>query len=132
MMVHEASASHLELRLRPDLYSEAVVFKCFYWYGSEFDVTIDRADDAHRSLAVVLSARRPPLSGEDLERLISRVKRDLVDFKTRDIVARETQAIRELLVAKAFASSDELDEPLLGSITDLGGSEPRAIHHAGT
>jgi His-Xaa-Ser system protein HxsD len=125
MIVAEASATHLELRLDPTLYPEAAVFKCFYWYGNDFDVTIDRLGDGDDSLVVVLSPHRPPLSGEGLQQLISRVKRDLIDFKTRDIVARETQSIRELLVAKAFANSDELDQAPLGSIADLGGVGPR-------
>jgi His-Xaa-Ser system protein HxsD len=129
MIVVEASENHLELRLNRELYPEAVVFKCFYWYGNDFDVTVDRVDGAGE-LTVVLSAHRPPLSGENLQQLISRIKRDLIDFKTRDIVARETQAIRELLVAKAFANSDEFDQPPLGSIADLGGVEPREPHHA--
>jgi His-Xaa-Ser system protein HxsD len=92
---------------------------------------IDRIDGVDHAFAVVLSARRPPLLGDDLTALISRVKRDLVDFRTRDIVARETQSIRELLVAKAFAPSDELDEPPLGSVADLGGVEPGGFVHAG-
>ncbi len=130
MIVHEASERHLELRLRPDLYPEAVLYKCFYWYGQDYDVTIDRVE-GEETFVVLLSARRLPLSGTDLAQLVSRVKRDLIDFRTRDIVARETQAIRELLVAKAFASSDELDEPPLGSVADLGGIQPRGMQHAG-
>lgn len=132
MIVVEASDRQLELKVDPEFYNEAVVFKCFYWYGNEFDVTINKADSGDGSLVIVLTALRPPLSGEDLQHLISRVKRDLIDFKTRDIVARETQAVRELLVAKAFANSDEFDEPPVGSIADLGGTEPTELRHAGT
>jgi His-Xaa-Ser system protein HxsD len=129
--VHEASERHLELRLHPGLYPEAVLYKCFYWYGKEYDVTIDRTDGRDGRISVLLSARRPPLSGDELAQLISRVKRDLIDFRTRDIVARETMVIRELLVAKAFANSDDLDEAPLGSIADLGGVQPREIQHGG-
>lgn len=131
MMVMEASERHVELRIDPELYNEAVVFKCFYWYGNDFDVTIERAEDDGGSFAVLLAARGEALSGDQLQALISRVKRDLVDFKTRDIVARETQVIRELLVAKAFANADD-DEAPLGTIVEVGGAEPRRPHHAGT
>lgn len=130
MIIDEASDSRLQLTLDAALYSEAVVFKCFYWYGSDFDVVIDRATD-ERSLVVALTPRRCALTHDALQALVSRVKRDLVDFKTRDIVARETHAIRELLVAKAFASSDEYDQPALGSLADLGGIEPRESQDEG-
>ena len=125
----EVSQAGLELQLDAELYPEAVVFKCFYWYCAEYEVVIDRAADG-RSLTVLLSPRTGRLEGDEVAALVSRLKRDLVDFKTRDIVARETQGIRELLVAKAFANSDELDEPPLGSIADLGGVGPRGQRHA--
>jgi His-Xaa-Ser system protein HxsD len=127
----EVGPARLELLLDAGLYPEAVVFKCFYWYGAEYEVFIDRAADG-RSLSVVLSPRKGSLMGEQVDALISRVRRDLVDFKTRDIVARETQSIRELLVAKAFASFDEFDEPPLGGVGDLGGVGPRGQKHAVT
>jgi His-Xaa-Ser system protein HxsD len=125
----EVSQAGLELLLDSGLYNEAVIFKCFYWYGAEYEVVIDRVADG-KSLSVVLSPRTGPLAVEQVDALVSRVRRDLLDFKTRDIVARETQAIRELLVAKAFANFDELDEPPLGSIADLGGVGPRGQQHA--
>jgi His-Xaa-Ser system protein HxsD len=125
----EIGPAGIELQLDSGLYTEAVVFKCFYWYGADYEVVINRAADG-RSLSVVLSPRAGPLSGEHVDALVSRVRRDLIDFKTRDIVARETQGIRELLVAKAFAASDEFDQPPLGSIADLGGVGPRGQQHA--
>ena len=123
----EVSGAGVEFLLDSQLYNEAVVFKCFYWYGAEYEVVIDRAADG-KSLSVVLSPRTRALAAEQVDALVSRVRRDLVDFKTRDIIARETQSIRELLVAKAFANLDELDEPPLGSIADLGGVGPRGQH----
>jgi His-Xaa-Ser system protein HxsD len=122
MIVREASGSRLELVLDAALYTDAVVFKCFYWYGRDFDVVITHTTDMG-GLLVSLTPRGSPLSPEATEAVVARVKRDLVDFKTRDIIARETQAIRELLVAKAFAHSDEYDQPALGTI---------AIHNNGS
>jgi His-Xaa-Ser system protein HxsD len=123
----EVGPNRLEFLLDAEIYNEAVAFKCFYWYGAEYEVVIDRAREG-RSLSVVLSPRTGALAGDAAESLISRVRRDLVDFKTRDIVARETRAIRELLVAKAFADTDDFDEPPLGTVADLGGVEPRGAH----
>jgi His-Xaa-Ser system protein HxsD len=123
----EVGPTRLEFLLDAAIYNEAVVFKCFYWYGAEYEVVIDRARNG-QSLSVALSPRAGTITGDQAESLISRVRRDLVDFKTRDIVACETQSIRELLVAKAFAHADEFDEPPLGSVADLGGVEPRGAH----
>ena len=90
------------------LYPEDAVFKCFYWYASEFDVSIDRAPDAH--LRVNLRWKSAPASAEFVERLVVRIRRDLIDFKTRDIASKETKTVRDLLIAKAFAHGEEFDE----------------------
>jgi len=124
VIIEETNAGGLEIRLDSTLYNEAVVYKSFYWYGNKFDVVIEKAGED--ALIVQLSPKDAKFTAEDLRELKSRVKRDLVDFKTRDIVARETQVVRELLVAKAFANSDEYDEPPIGSITDIGGLDPAA------
>lgn len=105
MIVEAATPDGVRLKLDSELYSEAVVFKCFYWYGKDFEVDIQRVRDSG-SLVVSLVARSP-LSTEQLGSLQARVRRDLIDFKTRDIVVQETRVIRDLLVAKAFAGAEE-------------------------
>ena len=125
----EVTPTSIELRLDGRMYNEAVIFKCFYWYGSEYEVVIDAAPDG-TSFSVTLAPRSGSFSGPDIEALCSRVRRDLVDFKTRDIVARETRSVRELLVAKAFASSDDFDDPPPVDVADLDGSSPQAHAHS--
>lgn len=129
MIVDESTGTCLRLRLDSALYNESVVFKCFYWYGKDFDVTVDRVNSG-QEFAVTLVPHQSALTVEELEKLHSRVKRDLFDFKTRDIVVRETGAIRELIVAKAFSHSDEFDQPPIGSIADLGGVELEDLPNA--
>lgn len=126
MTVLETSASRVEFRLARALYTESVLYKCFYWYGNDFEVVIDLPSEDQYSVA--LSPLNGELTADAIELLLSRIRRDLIDFKTRDIVARETQAIRELLVAKAFSHSDELDEPPTGGLADLGGASPRGFN----
>ena len=53
-----------------------------------------------------------------------KIRTDLVDFKTRDIVTKETINIRDLLVAKAFAHSDDFDASPVGDVSDLVGFDP--------
>jgi hypothetical protein len=46
-----------------------------------------------------------------------KLERDLVDFNLRDIVTKETQNVRDLLIAKAF-SNGEFDELPPGDVSD--------------
>lgn len=107
MIVDIATGSCVQLRLDAALYPEVVVFKCFYWYGGLFDVEIERG--SLNQFVVTLQPRAGLLTEKEIGELQSRVKRDLIDFKTRHFVANETRTIRELLVAKAFASADDVD-----------------------
>lgn len=95
------------------LYGEDVVFKCFYWYADAYDVSIARSGCAFE---VTLVPKAGSLTAEDEARLQARVAQDLIDFKTRDIVAKDTRVIRELLLAKALSPSDEVDSPPPGTV----------------
>ena len=115
MRVLRRSPHELVLAVDAPLYAEDVVFKCFYWYGDKYNVTINRSADGH-DLVVTLATKGGLLSDAALSQLESMVQRDLIDFKTRDIVAKETRIVRELLIAKAFAHSDDFDSLPPGSV----------------
>jgi hypothetical protein len=66
------------------------------------------------------------LSSDELENLLLKVERDLVDFNLRDIVTKETQNVRDLLIAKAF-SNGEFDELPPGEVSDPVGFNPNEI-----
>jgi His-Xaa-Ser system protein HxsD len=66
------------------------------------------------------------LSSSELENLLQRLERDLVDFNLRDIVTKETQNVRDLLIAKAF-SNGEFDELPPGEVSDPVGFNPNEI-----
>lgn len=70
-----------------------------------------------------------PLPGNDLPEvnlICNKVKRDLLDFKLRDIVTKETKVVRELLVAKAFAYYGLEDNPN-SEVSDPVGFDPKDI-----
>jgi His-Xaa-Ser system protein HxsD len=113
------------VRIDSSLYSEDVVFKCFYWYGGAYTVDIAKGDDGG-SLVVSLVPKNRSMTHEALDSLEAKVKQDLLDFKTRDIVSKETKVVRELLVAKAFAHSDQFDSPPPGRVGDPLGFDPGA------
>jgi hypothetical protein len=58
-----------------------------------------------------------PMELAELDLYLQKLERDIIDFNLRDIVTKETQNIRDLLIAKAF-SNGEFDELPPGEITD--------------
>jgi His-Xaa-Ser system protein HxsD len=110
----------IRLLIEKELYSEQVLHKCFYWYGGDFDVEI--AVHSEDLFEVTL---RPTNLLADLTATVGKVKRDLIDFRLREIVERETRTVRELLVAKAFAYYGIDDTPQT-EITDPVGFNPDA------
>lgn len=102
------------------LYSKDVVLKCLYWYGDKFTVSIDVV--AGEAFEIELLAATP-MTPEDLQLYQQKLTRDLIDFNLRDIVTKETQNVRDLLIAKAF-SHGEFDEVPVGEVSDPVGYTP--------
>jgi len=98
------------------LYSKDSIFKCLYWYGGKFHTNLSFADsNTYRVSIKPMSTIQ--LNSEELENLLLKLERDLVDFNLRDIVTKETQNVRDLLIAKAF-SNGEFDELPPGEVSD--------------
>jgi His-Xaa-Ser system protein HxsD len=98
------------------LYSKDSIFKCLYWYGDKFHTNVSFADsNTYRVSVKPVSTNH--LSQQEQENLLLKLERDLVDFNLRDIVTKETQNVRDLLIAKAF-SNGEFDELPPGDVSD--------------
>jgi His-Xaa-Ser system protein HxsD len=110
--------NELHFSLNEELYDEDVLFKCFYWYGADYNVEIDKKDTAF--LVILTSKSEIKI---DHNSLLIKIKQDLIDFKLRDIVTKETKNIRELLTAKAFAHF-QTDENPVTEISDPVGFDP--------
>lgn len=98
------------------LYSKDSIFKCLYWYGDKFHTNVSFADSNTYKVSVKPVSTNQ-LSQQELENLLLKLERDLVDFNLRDIVTKETQNVRDLLIAKAF-SNGEFDELPPGDVSD--------------
>lgn len=122
MRVLERLPTVLKVEVDGDLFPEEVVFKCFYWYTGTYNIDIDRGSQS--TLIVCISPRSGSFSAEDFPSLEQRIRQDLVDHRTRDIVSKETRTIRELLIAKAFAPIDNTDVDPPGSVSDPVGFSP--------
>ena len=116
-MKAEIKNNELRLLIEREIYNEEVLYKCFYWYGANFNVEI-----APHS-AEFFEVKLQPKQIIDLQQTIDKVKRDLVDFKLRGIVAYETKTVRELLIAKAFANYGIDNDPTT-EISDPVGFNP--------
>jgi His-Xaa-Ser system protein HxsD len=98
------------------LYSKDSLFKCLYWYGDKYHANVSFADSNTYRISVKPISTNI-LTKEELEKLMQKLERDLIDFNLRDIVTKETQNIRDLLIAKAF-SNGEYDETPPGDVSD--------------
>jgi len=113
---------HVEIKIPLDIYNLDVLYKCFYWYGENFSVDIMTNND--NTATVKLYPKNHKLDSLLFPAIKDKIRTDLVDFKTRDIVTKETINIRDLLVAKAFAHSDDFDASPVGDVSDLVGFDP--------
>jgi len=104
------------------LYSNETLYKCFYWYGAQFIVSIEN-DQLSKSIHISLEQKSDIKEIIDANKTVEKIKNDLIDFKLRDIVLKETQNIRDLIVAKAFAFYQEDADPVT-EISDPVGFEP--------
>lgn len=122
-MEYQLTCDILTITVDAKLYSEEVLFKCFYWYGNTFEVDINKVDERFFQITLKYTA---PGQTTDWSNIVSRIKRDLIDFRLRQIVAEETRTVRELIIAKAFAYYEE-DEAPASSVTDPVGFDPQSI-----
>lgn len=84
--------------INPEVYSEAAIFKTAYWFTDRYYVFLDSLADGR----LLVELRAKPGGAGTLQVACADFCNSLVDFRVRDIVARETTGIREALVTKAF------------------------------
>jgi len=103
---------NLKVIVESEIYGSDIIHKCFYWYTKNYSIDISQKLDKIEVLIGGISLN------ENKEELVTKIKRDVIDFKTRDIISKETKNIRELLIAKAFSNNDEFDSSPPGDIND--------------
>lgn len=95
------------------IFSKNAILKCIYWYGDKFHTNLSVLNDNY-----IISLK--PLTNfkeDELELYLLKLERDVIDFQLRDIIIKETQNVRDILIAKAF-SNGEFDEEPPGEISD--------------
>lgn len=110
------------LKIDMSIYSIETIHKCFYWYTGDFEVNITNYESICQ---VTIISKSETIF--DFTALIDRIKQNLIDFNLREIVHKETQTVRELIVAKAFANYEMDVELPHGEVSDPVGFNPALI-----
>lgn len=113
MIKYSEEKNEIYCVLDSTIYNLDTIYKCFYWYGDSFIVEISKNND---NINIHLTKKEGCLDEILFNKLSVKIKQDLIDFKLRDIVTKETKTIRELIIAKAFSNlSDEEEETIIKS-----------------
>lgn len=110
----ELEENFVIVRVSLKQYNINILHKCFYWYTNDYIVDIEIQEN--KTGIIKLHSKMKKISNKNYRELSNKIKNDLIDFKTRHIITRETKTIRELLIAKAFSHSDEFDNTPPGSL----------------
>jgi His-Xaa-Ser system protein HxsD len=122
-MKYKVTGRECQFSIDKEIYSMDTIHKCFYWYTGDFEVDINSGDEYRCQVNLIAKAT----IDYDFDMVIDRVKQNLIDFKLRELVNRETTTIRELIIAKAFANY-EMDAEIPNSeISDPVGFNPSEI-----
>lgn len=95
------------------IYNRTAILKTSYWFTDRCFIFIYRHDERH--LAVKITAKA---DGVPLGTVAGEFENALLDHQLRFEIARETGTLRELIVAKAFAEGDFLEDPPVGDDRD--------------
>ena len=98
--IYRINPYSISLTIDLNVFNDHVVSKMLYWISDSFFVFWSNESGLAK---IQLEKKDGVITNEE----------DLIDFKTRDIVNQETKTIRELLLVKAFATTDEFDEESL-------------------
>ncbi len=105
------------IRADREIYSREAVLRATYWITDRCYVLIRQPDSKVFEIDIRLKADEKTASG-DLEAIAGELANSLLDYQLREEVSRETEQVRSLLIAKAFAESGILDDPIPGDLRD--------------
>ena len=107
------SESEITLLVDETIYSRTALLKTCYWFTNRCYIFVYRHDEQH--LAVRLASK---LGNGGLDPIAGEFENALLDHQLRFEIARETATLRELIVAKAFAEGNALEDPPVGDDRD--------------
>ncbi len=122
-MNYTFSDDGLVFNIDATVYNETTLYKCLYWFSGHYLVDL-RLDQIN--WIVTFRSSNGNFSKETADIIAARLSRDLIDFKLRDLINKETATVRELIIAKAFAHED-VETVVAGAVSDPVGFQPSSI-----
>jgi His-Xaa-Ser system protein HxsD len=115
-------AGSITLQLEACQFSRDAALRAAYWFSKDLYVEFPPSE-GKSTFTVVLKAKNTIPTLDDpkpktLGQLASEFQNALVDSELRVRVQKETSAVRELLIAKAFAEAGVLEDDPPGSFDD--------------
>ena len=98
----------LMIEIDTNIYPDVVIDKVLYWYSSGYIILRKKVADT--SIEQVTLRRKDSTSEIIWASVIADLSQKLVDYKNRKVVQDETNNLRELFFAKAFANNDDFVE----------------------
>jgi His-Xaa-Ser system protein HxsD len=99
-----AGSETIRYQVSTDLYSKEAIFRACYQFTDRCFLFLEPAADG----AIVVEFRKRHPSA-DLDEIAGSFANELINQKVRADIARETQGIRQLIVAQAFSGADFRD-----------------------
>ncbi len=96
----ERRDDYLSLRIDTTLYPEEAVFRACYAFTDRCYLFLERAGEGALRIQF-----RPRRGSTKLDAIVGDFGNELINQRIRHTLARETRAIRELIVAQAFAEA---------------------------
>jgi His-Xaa-Ser system protein HxsD len=106
--LERVTVESLCVRVDTAAYSLEALFRACYAFTDRCYLFL-RPEDGSTVVEVMFAEKTPD---SDLASLAGEFSNELIDQKVRQQIAAETRAIRELIVAQAFAEADLLDGSL--------------------
>ena len=104
------------------IYSKAAILRVCYWFSRELYFQLNEEADSFR-VVVGLRVITPSLIHPQVKKIdewMPEILNSLVDSQLRVEIQTETAAIRELIIAKAFAESGVLEDLPPGTFDEAG------------
>lgn len=101
----ERNAGGVTLSIDQNIYSRKAVMRASHWHTGELWISISRSDADRLDVSI-----KPKNDSVDIDRAIAEFQNSLLDAQLRIEIADETATVRDLIVAKAFAEGDILED----------------------
>jgi His-Xaa-Ser system protein HxsD len=108
--------------LDPRIYSREAILKASYWFTEAAFIHISPASSDNKFIVhITLKQSTPTLDNPQpvtISDLVGEYCNSVLDFELRRQVSVETEAVRQLILAKAFSESGVLEDVPPGAISD--------------